>query len=77
MNYRLTDIQAALGIAQLKKLDAFLARRRRWAELYNQEFSRLEEVVTPYQLEGTNSGWHLYMLRLRSRQVYCWAQTNF
>lgn len=65
MNYRLTDIQAALGISQLKKLDFFLERRRKWAKFYNQEFSKLEEVVTPYQLEGTNSGWHLYMLRLR------------
>lgn len=64
MNYRLTDIQAALGISQLTKLETFLERRRKWAGLYTQAFSDMEEVITPYQLPHTESGWHLYMLRL-------------
>lgn len=63
-NYRMTDLQAALGISQMKKLNMFVQKRREIATLYNQAFSKLEGVRIPYQLEGTNSSWHLYMLSL-------------
>lgn len=63
-NYRMTDLQAALGLSQLNKLDTFLERRRKIAQLYNEAFKKIPEIKIPKQLEGTNSGWHLYMIRL-------------
>ena len=63
-NYRITDIQCALGISQLKKLDVFLARRHTLAANYQQAFADRTDLVTPYQMEGTQSGWHLYILKL-------------
>ncbi len=68
-NYRLTDIQAALGLSQLKKLDRFLARRRRIAALYNEAFAALPEVEVPYQAPYADSAWHLYVLALRLERL--------
>ncbi len=64
-NYRLTDIQAALGISQLKKLNFFLARRRQIVAIYNEAFANLPEVEVPYQAPYADSSWHLYILTLR------------
>jgi perosamine synthetase len=63
-NYRMTDIQAALGITQLKKIDQFVDARRRIASYYHQKFSNLDGVITHCQHPETNSSWHLYILRL-------------
>lgn len=63
-NYRMTDLQAALGLSQLKKIDKFLARRREIAELYNKAFEHIPEITVPNQLEDALSGWHLYMIQL-------------
>jgi UDP-4-amino-4,6-dideoxy-N-acetyl-beta-L-altrosamine transaminase len=62
-NYRMTDIQAALGSSQLKKLDRFLARRRELARRYDRAFEGVPGLVTPKQLPDTESGWHLYVLQ--------------
>lgn len=64
-NYRMTDIQAALGISQMDKLDRFIGRRREIAEQYNQAFANLSGVQIPYQMPHVESGWHLYVLRLK------------
>lgn len=64
-NYRLTDIQAALGASQLDKLDKFIERRRSIVEHYNSNFSKLAEIVTPYQHSDGNSSWHLYVIQLK------------
>ena len=64
-NYRLTDIQAALGLSQLKKLERFLARRRQIAARYNEAFAALPEADIPCQAPYTDSAWHLYVLALR------------
>lgn len=63
-NYRLTDLQASLGVSQMKKLDSFIERRRMIVANYNKEFSKLDGVQIPYQLQSTDSSWHLYMLQL-------------
>lgn len=64
-NYRMTDIQAALGCSQLKKLPRFVARRRKIAAMYNEAFRTIPGLRTPMQEKDTNSSWHLYMLRFR------------
>jgi UDP-4-amino-4,6-dideoxy-N-acetyl-beta-L-altrosamine transaminase len=63
-NYRMTELQAALGITQLERLDAYVARRHRIAARYEQALSDLP-VVTPYQHPDSYSGLHLYVIRLR------------
>lgn len=62
-NYRMTDIQAALGYSQMQRLDDFLKRRRYLAKRYNELLKDLP-VVLPYQDERTNSSWHLYIVRV-------------
>ncbi|AEG15357.1 UDP-4-keto-6-deoxy-N-acetylglucosamine 4-aminotransferase [Desulfofundulus kuznetsovii DSM 6115] len=64
-NYRMTDIQAALGLSQLRKLDRFLERRREIARTYNEAFAGLPEVEIPYQAPYGRSSWHLYVLALK------------
>ena len=64
-NYRLTDIQAALGISQLKRLDSFVLKRKQIAEFYLQN---LDQKITPKQLSDTNSSWHLFVIQVSNRQ---------
>ena len=63
-NYRLTDIACALGMSQLRKLDANLARRREIAARYTAEFRELAGVVAPAIREGIKPAWHLYPIRI-------------
>ncbi|SOB91369.1 UDP-4-amino-4,6-dideoxy-N-acetyl-beta-L-altrosamine transaminase [Ureibacillus xyleni] len=63
-NYRMTDIQAALGVSQLNKVEHFLERRREIAKMYCEAFKEIPEIIIPNQLKDTNSGWHLYMIQL-------------
>ncbi len=76
-NYRITDIQAALGISQLDKLERFLAVRRDYVRKYNEAFSAVEEIETPYQLENTNSAWHLYIIKLKLERLNCGRRQLF
>ncbi len=67
-NYRMTDLQAALGISQMKRLDNFVSRRRTLAKQYDKLLSALP-VVTPWQHPDTNSAFHLYVIRLKLDQI--------
>lgn len=72
-NYRITDIQCALGCSQMKKLDRFLARRKEIVARYNEAFVDCDNIITPYQLSDTESGWHLYIVQVKNcdrRQVF-------
>ena len=72
-NYRITDIQCALGCSQMRKLDKFLKRRRELVERYNNAFIECDNIVTPYQLPDTQSGWHLYIVQVKKhdrKQVF-------
>lgn len=63
-NYRMTDLQSALGVSQMKKLDGFIERRREIAAMYTEAFKDVPGIKVPKQLEGAESGWHLYMIQL-------------
>jgi len=65
-NYRLTDIQCALGISQMGKLDSFVARRREIARMYNDAFTSIKGIITPTELRHIKSSYHLYVIQLRS-----------
>jgi len=63
-NYRMTDIQAALGISQMSKLDSFIAKRQKLAAYYTEKLMAIKGVTAPHQLLDTQSGWHLYSVQL-------------
>ncbi|MGG3887907.1 UDP-4-amino-4,6-dideoxy-N-acetyl-beta-L-altrosamine transaminase [Metabacillus fastidiosus] len=68
-NYRMSDLQAALGVSQLAKIDRFLERRREIATMYNEAFARISGIILPKQLDRTESGWHLYMIQLDQKII--------
>jgi perosamine synthetase len=63
-NYRLPDIACALGLSQLRRLDANLARRREVAARYSKAFREMPGVVAPVVRDEVNPAWHLYPIRL-------------
>lgn len=67
-NYRMTEIQAALGVSQMKRLDGFVASRHQLAKGYCQKLANLP-LVLPYQLPETYSGLHLFVIRLRLDEI--------
>lgn len=62
--YNLTDIQSAIGIHQLRKLERYVQERTRFAEIYSQELSDLPELELPSPVKDGRHSWHLYVLRL-------------
>jgi UDP-4-amino-4,6-dideoxy-N-acetyl-beta-L-altrosamine transaminase len=70
--YNLTDIAAGLGVAQLRKADAFLKRRMQIADRYHEAFQELNELDLPLVHEGeegTTHSWHLYVIRLNLQRL--------
>jgi len=67
-NYRITDLQSALGISQLKKQDQFLSRRLEIAEVYNQAFCNLKGIKLLEQTTGAQAAWHLYVIQVADRK---------
>lgn len=68
-NYRLTDVACALGLSQLKKLEANLARRREIAARYTAAFRTLRGVLGPSVRPNVNPAWHLYPIRVNPEQL--------
>lgn len=64
-NYRLTDIQASLGISQLKKLNTFIKKRQEIAKWYKEELSGVDNIIIPKELPDNYSGWHIYVIRVK------------
>lgn len=65
-NYRLTDLQSALGTSQMTKINQFINRRREIVKQYNDKFSEVKEITIPYEAEFSNSGWHIYVIKINS-----------
>lgn len=66
-NYRITDIQCALGVSQMKKLDRFVERRREIAARYDKILGDCEQLLLPKQESGCNNSWHLYVVQTLSK----------
>jgi len=67
--YNMTDVQAALGIHQLRRLDGFIRRRQEIAAMYDEAFSGLPEILLPPRLPDRNHTFHLYPIRLRADRL--------
>jgi UDP-4-amino-4,6-dideoxy-N-acetyl-beta-L-altrosamine transaminase len=63
-NYRITDIQCALGLSQLNKLDAFIEKRRSIAAKYDEAFKDIEWIKVPVEPEASRSTYHLYVVQI-------------
>ncbi len=62
-NYRMTDIQAALGANQLKKLDGFIKKRRQIVKWYEEELKDAAGIILPKEIENNYPAWHIYVIR--------------
>jgi dTDP-4-amino-4,6-dideoxygalactose transaminase len=67
-NYRITDIQAALGSSQMNRLDEFIARRRFLVQRYNKLLRDLP-LTLPWRYPDANPSWHLYVIRLDLEKI--------
>jgi len=75
--YNMTDVAAAMGIAQLRKVEKMWQRRLDIAHKYNQAFSAMPELQIPLiPQDETSHGWHLYILRLNLERL-CISRTEF
>jgi dTDP-4-amino-4,6-dideoxygalactose transaminase len=69
-NYRMTDLQGAVGVVQLKKLDLFIKERQRWAEYYIQELSSVEWLDLPVYGEDYSHGWQSFVTLVNDKAPY-------
>jgi len=76
-NYRLPDINCALGLSQLKKLDKFVARRRQIAALYDSAFADIPALFPLAQRDDRKSSYHLYVVRLNLSKLNANRQQVF
>lgn len=68
-NYRITDVQCALGISQLNKLPAFIKRRREIVDTYNRFFKDNPLIHTPYENDRKETNFHLYVVQVNFEQM--------
>jgi dTDP-4-amino-4,6-dideoxygalactose transaminase len=67
--YNLSDIQAAIGIHQLRKLESFVETRTRYARIYNSRLAGVEQFELPPDHSGDRHAWHIYTLRLNLNKL--------
>ena len=70
-NYRMTDFQAALLLSQLEKIDRFSERRKEIIQIYNEEFSKIPEIIVQEEIPESNSCRHLYVIQLDLDKLTC------
>jgi UDP-4-amino-4,6-dideoxy-N-acetyl-beta-L-altrosamine transaminase len=68
-NYRMTDLQCALGISQLKKLDIFLSKRRKIADLYFKNFKNCPNIILPKIRKNSEHSFHLFPVLLNLKNI--------
>lgn len=68
LNYRMTDLQAALGVSQMQRLDSFVTKRHELAKRYNESLRNLP-ITLPWQHDDSYSGLHLYVIRLQLDKI--------
>ena len=76
-NYRLTDIQSALIISQMGKLEKFVARRKEIVKRYNEAFSEIPEIIIQKEIPESDSCRHLYIIRLALDRLNCTRREFF
>ncbi len=64
-NFRMNEVQSALGLSQLNKINYFVKKRNQIADFYNKSFKKYKNVVTPFIDKDNYSSYHLYILRLK------------
>ena len=67
-NYRMTDIQASLGISQLKKLNSFIRTRRKIAKEYKKQLDGVSEIILPSEVMKARSARHLFVIRTKNKK---------
>ncbi len=67
--YNMTDIQASLGLHQIRKIERFQSRRRQIVQMYNSAFGEEETLELPVERREVEHAWHLYVLRLRTETL--------
>lgn len=68
-NYRLTDLQAALGVSQLKKIDKFSLRRKEIVKRYDEAFLDMPEIIVQKEIDESDTTRHLYIIRLNTERL--------
>ena len=76
-NYRITDFQAALIVSQMKKLDAFAARRKEIVKRYDEAFSSVPEIIVQKEIPQSDTCRHLYIIRLDLDKLTCTRRQFF
>lgn len=64
-NYRMTDIQAAIGVAQMEKLPEIIKKRRQVAKYYNEKLANIDFIVLPYEPKGYKHVYQTYVIRIK------------
>jgi dTDP-4-amino-4,6-dideoxygalactose transaminase len=67
--YNMTDIQAAIGLWQLRKLSEFQTRRRQIVKQYHEAFANIDALEIPMERKEVEHAWHLYVLRLKDKAL--------
>lgn len=68
-DHSITEIQAALGLSQLKKLRKIIKIKRKYAKIYAQAFKDIEEIIFPKQQDNIFPSWHFYVIRLNTDRI--------
>lgn len=76
-NYRITDIQAALIVSQMKKLDQFKARRKQIVKMYDEAFAQIPEIIVQKEIAESDTCRHLYIIRLDLEKLSCTRRELF
>lgn len=68
-NYRMTDLQGAIGLIQLKRLEKFIAERDQWASFYDRELEKIEWIRTPARPDGCSISWQAYVCMIDENEA--------